>query len=82
MEVANHDWTNRFNSMSVCTFPDCRNESRCLCSKCLTLYCNLHLQIHLANCNNMGELSGNNKSIEHHQIINEVLCDPRSTCLI
>ncbi len=82
MEVANHDWTNQFNSMSVCTFPDCRNESRCLCSKCLTLYCNLHLQIHLANCNSIGDPSGNTESIGHHQIINEVLYDPRSTCLI
>ena len=82
MDIANHDWRNQLNSISVCNFPDCKNDSRCICSKCLTLYCNLHLQIHLANCNNMAESSGNSNSIEPHQIINEVLGDPRSICTI
>ena len=80
MDIANHDWRNQLNSISVCNFPDCKNDSRCICSKCLTLYCNLHLQIHLANCNNTGGLSENSKSIGSNQIVNEALFDPRSIC--
>ena len=48
--------------------------------QCLTLYCNLHLQIHLANCNNTGRLSENSNSIDSNQIVNEALFDPRSIC--
>jgi hypothetical protein len=51
MEIANHDWTNQFNFGSVCSFPDCRNQSSCRCFKCLTLYCSLHYQTHTASCN-------------------------------
>ena len=82
MDVASHDLRNQFNSISVCNFPDCKNDSRCVCSKCLTLYCNLHLLIHLSNCNNIGGISENSTSIEANQIINEALFDPRSICRI
>ena len=50
MEIANHDWTNQLNFGSVCTFPDCRNQSACQCFRCLTLYCKVHFQIHSALC--------------------------------
>ena len=32
MDIANHDWRNQLNSISVCNFPDCKNDSRCICS--------------------------------------------------
>lgn len=55
MESANHDWTNQFLNISVCEFPDCINESRCQCTKCMCFYCPIHLQVHFGFCNNLND---------------------------
>ncbi len=82
MEIANHDWTNQINFGSVCTFPDCKNQSSCQCYKCLTLYCNTHFQIHSASCIFSNVSSNLDEWIGHYPIEEQIIHESRNLCLV
>ncbi len=82
MEIADHDWTNQFSFGSVCTFPDCRNQSSSRCFRCLTLYCNAHFQIHSTSCIYATSQTNVDEGIRHYQVERQITHESRDYCLI
>lgn len=63
MDTAIQYWINSKVSASICSFPDCKNESTCQCLKCFNLYCHSHLQIHFGFCNDLNDFKRNTNDL-------------------
>jgi hypothetical protein len=69
---------NQFNSVSVYSFSECKDEPRCCVMQSVSVDCNLHLQVHLVNYSNQenpleaGRVSNTILLLKNSYVIQEV----------